>query len=55
MSEKREQLLDLVISVYGFEHQMTISFAQMCEKWVGDEQWDKLLELWAKGLKYGLD
>lgn len=29
--EKREALLQRVIRVYGFEHEITIGFARLCE------------------------
>jgi hypothetical protein len=29
--EKREALLERVIRVYGFEHEITIGFAKLCE------------------------
>lgn len=29
--EKREALLERVIRVYGFEHEITIGFARLCE------------------------
>lgn len=31
MTAYRENLVDRVIHVYGYEHPMTVRFAQMCE------------------------
>ena len=31
MTEYREKLLERVIRVYGFEHEITIGFARLCE------------------------
>lgn len=31
MTAYRENLIDRVIRVYGYEHSMTVRFAQMCE------------------------
>ena len=31
MTEYREKLLERVIRVYGFEHEVTIEFARLCE------------------------
>ena len=31
MTEYREKLLERVIRVYGFEHEVTIGFARLCE------------------------
>ena len=31
MNRTREQLLDRLIRVYGFEHEIVIEFARMCE------------------------
>ena len=41
----REQLLDRMISIYGFEHDIVIDFARMCEKYPQGEQWDKALRV----------
>ena len=31
MTEYREKLLERVIRVYGFEHEITLDFAELCE------------------------
>lgn len=38
----REQLLDRMIKIYGFEHEIVIDFARMCES---DNFTDKDLEM----------
>ena len=43
----RGQLLDRMIRLYGFEHPLVVSFAEMCEKYTTPDQsayWDKCLE-----------
>lgn len=32
MNEMREHLIDRMIKIYGFEHEIVIEFASMCEK-----------------------
>lgn len=32
MNEMRERLIDRMIRIYGFEHEVVIEFAFMCEK-----------------------
>ena len=41
----REQLLDRMIRIYGFEHGIVIDFAKMCETYPQGEQWDKALRV----------
>ena len=41
----REQLLDRMIRIYGFEHDIVIIFANMCESYPQGEQWDKALKV----------
>lgn len=41
----REQLLDRMIRIYGFEHDIVIEFARMCESYPQGEQWDKTLRV----------
>ena len=38
MTELRENLLDRIIRVYGFEHKLTIWFAEQCEKYQQDNK-----------------
>ena len=45
MNELREQLLDRMIRIYGFEHGIVIDFAKMCESYPEGEQWDKSLRV----------
>lgn len=42
MTEIREKLLERVIRVYGFEHEITIGFAKLCEN---TDFSDKFLEV----------
>ena len=44
----REQLLDRMIKIYGFEHEIVIEFARMCEEWLPTENNDKALETLVK-------
>ena len=44
----REQLLDRMIEIYGFEHEVVIEFARMCEEWLPTENNDKVLETLVK-------
>ena len=44
----REQLLDRMIRIYGFEHEIVIEFARMCEEWLSTENNDKALETLVK-------
>lgn len=44
----REQLLDRMIRMYGFEHPIVIDFARMCEEWSPTENNDKALEILVK-------
>ena len=44
----REQLLDRMIRIYGFEHEIVIEFARMCEEWLPTENNDKALEILVK-------
>ena len=44
----REQLLDRMIKIYGFEHEIVIKFARMCEEWLPTENNDKALETLVK-------
>ena len=44
----REQLLDRMIRIYGFEHEIVIEFARMCKEWLPTESNDKALEILVK-------
>ena len=33
MSSFRENLIDRMIRLYGFEHKLVIEFVKMCEEW----------------------
>ncbi len=45
MNAKREALLDRIIRIYGFEHEVTLDFARLCEEWVDDIAHDRILEM----------
>lgn len=42
MNEKRQALLDRMIRVYGFEHEIVIMFADLVERW--EKEMDDKLE-----------
>ena len=48
MNELREKLLDRMIRIYGFEHEITISFAKLCETWDNTDTYDQALETLVK-------
>ena len=39
MTKFRESLLDRMIRIYGFEHEIVLDFAAMCEAWA-DNDWN---------------
>lgn len=43
MNAQREQLIDRMIRLYGFEHEIVIYFASLCEKFDATEDNDKML------------
>ena len=48
MNELRENLIDRMIQIYGFEDPVVISFCRLCESWPEGEEWDKGLETLVK-------
>lgn len=44
----REQLMDRMIRIYGFENEIVIQFCEMCEKMENNEWNDKCLETLVK-------
>lgn len=40
----REQLIDRMIRIYGFENPIVIGFCKLCEVWDDTNENDKLLE-----------
>lgn len=42
---KREQLIDRMIRIYGFEHEAVIDFAKLCEHYPVGEVYDDMLEI----------
>lgn len=43
MSKAREQLIDRMIRLYGFEHKIVIDFVSMCERYEDTKDNDVLL------------
>lgn len=43
MSKIREQLVDRMIRLYGFESPITIDFCRLCEEWADTEACDNAL------------
>jgi len=48
MNELRENLIDRMIRIYGFEDPVVISFCRLCESWPEGEEWDKGLDTLVK-------
>lgn len=45
MSKTRENLIDRMIKIYGFENELVLDFTLLCEKWE-DSKWnDKVLTI----------
>ena len=45
MSEYREQLVDRMIHIYGYENEIVIKFCEICEKDPDNAELDKMCEL----------
>ena len=45
MNPMRENLLDRMIKIYGFEHPIVIRFAKQCERWEDTAIYDTILRL----------
>lgn len=45
MSNFRESLIDRMIRLYGYENNLVIDFAKMCEAWAKNDWNDKCLAL----------
>ena len=43
MNKIREQLVDRMIRLYGFENPITIDFCRLCEEWPNNEAHDSAL------------
>ena len=48
MSNFRASLLSRMIAIYGYEHEITISFANMCESWADNDWNNKCLAVLVK-------
>ena len=45
MNPMRENLLNRMIKIYGFEHPIVIKFAKQCERWEDTAIYDTILRL----------
>lgn len=45
MSKYREQLVDRMIRIYGYENEIVIRFCEVCELNPDSAEWDKVCEL----------
>lgn len=45
MSEYREQLVDRMIRIYGYENEIVIKFCEICKKDPDNAELDKMCEL----------
>lgn len=45
MNKKREELIDRMIHIYGFEHPLVIRFVERCERCPEDLLSDTMLEI----------
>lgn len=45
MTTYRENLIDRMISLYGYENPIVIKFAQLCENWAQTEEYDTYLRV----------
>ena len=45
MSKYREQLVDRMIRIYGYENEIVIKFCEVCELSPDSAEWDKICEL----------
>jgi hypothetical protein len=45
MTENRQKLLDRMIRIYGYEHEITIKYAEMLEKFPPEEIYENTLRI----------
>ena len=45
MSDVREKLLDRMIAIYGYEHEIVLAFARCCEEWENNKWNDTALDI----------
>ena len=43
MTNYRANLVDRMIRLYGFEHPVTVLFADMADKYLGSPEWDRAM------------
>ena len=47
----REELMNRMIRLYGFENPITIDFCRLCEEWPNTEAYDNALVHWSSATK----
>ena len=45
MNTMRENLIDRMVRIYGFEHPVVIQFTDLCERWKDTKENDKVLRI----------
>ena len=45
MTKFRENLIDRMIKIYGYEHEIVLEFCRLCENWESNVWNDKCLEI----------
>ena len=45
MTKFRENLIDRMIRIYGYEHEIVLEFCRLCENWESNVWNDKCLEI----------
>lgn len=45
MTKVRENLIDRMINIYGFENKLVVAFAAMCEEWADNDWNDTMLTI----------
>lgn len=45
MTEFRKELVNKIIAIYGFEHEITINITNLCERWANDRMHDRTLKV----------
>ena len=45
MTKFRENLIDRMIRIYGYEHEIVLEFCRLCENWESNDWNDKCLEI----------
>ena len=45
MNTMRENLIDRMVRIYGYEHPVVIQFTDLCERWKDTKENDKVLRI----------